>query len=215
VGQFFASKLGSDFFKRGIKKLPEWWRTVVSKNGDYLTDWLYFTYFWLFLTYNKKGTFFSGQPIYPSNRRSLWLTPAPACIMMLHRASYTSLLAPRCLHCHWIVVCPCLRKLAFPSCAIVTAHVNHNNNPKFTQYLHTLIPLIVNNMYVYLTLNCFFNHFTCATYFFYWAFFLGVLYSHYSWKILYLFIEYFLTIMLFVYWTFCLIRLCYLCFFST
>jgi hypothetical protein len=23
VGQFFASKLGSDFFKRGIKKLPE------------------------------------------------------------------------------------------------------------------------------------------------------------------------------------------------
>jgi ribosomal protein L31E len=27
-----------DFFKRGIKKLPERWRTVVSKNGDYLTD---------------------------------------------------------------------------------------------------------------------------------------------------------------------------------
>jgi ribosomal protein L31E len=38
VGQFFATKVGTDFFKRGIKKLPERWRTLVSKNGDYLTD---------------------------------------------------------------------------------------------------------------------------------------------------------------------------------
>jgi histone-lysine N-methyltransferase SETMAR len=38
LGQFFVSKMGTDFFERGLKKLPERWRAVVSKNGDYLID---------------------------------------------------------------------------------------------------------------------------------------------------------------------------------
>jgi histone-lysine N-methyltransferase SETMAR len=36
VEEFFASKQGTDFFKRGIQKLPIKWRTVVNTHGEYL-----------------------------------------------------------------------------------------------------------------------------------------------------------------------------------
>lgn len=36
VEAFFASKMGSDFYKRGIKKLPTKWRTIVNMHGEYL-----------------------------------------------------------------------------------------------------------------------------------------------------------------------------------
>lgn len=38
LGQYFASKMGTDFYERGLKKLPGRWRAVVSRNGDYLID---------------------------------------------------------------------------------------------------------------------------------------------------------------------------------
>jgi len=38
VGQYFASKLGTDFFTRGIRKLPSRWRLVVMQRGDYLIE---------------------------------------------------------------------------------------------------------------------------------------------------------------------------------
>jgi histone-lysine N-methyltransferase SETMAR len=38
IGRYFASKVGSNFFERGIRKLPRRWRTVVDLHGDYLVD---------------------------------------------------------------------------------------------------------------------------------------------------------------------------------
>ena len=34
--EFFESKRGTDFYRRGIEKLPKRWYQVVFKNGDYL-----------------------------------------------------------------------------------------------------------------------------------------------------------------------------------
>jgi len=38
VWAFIASKLGTDFFKRGIRKLPKRWRIVVLQQGEYIID---------------------------------------------------------------------------------------------------------------------------------------------------------------------------------
>jgi histone-lysine N-methyltransferase SETMAR len=38
VREFFVSKLGTDFFERGIRKLPKRWRIVVLQQGEYIID---------------------------------------------------------------------------------------------------------------------------------------------------------------------------------
>lgn len=38
VGQYLASKMGSDFFKKGIRKLPKRWKKVVDNQGNYFIE---------------------------------------------------------------------------------------------------------------------------------------------------------------------------------
>ena len=39
IGQYLASKMGTDFYERGIKKLPSRWRLVVKNEGNYFIEW--------------------------------------------------------------------------------------------------------------------------------------------------------------------------------
>ena len=38
IGQYLASKMGTDFFERGIMKLPSRWRLVVKNKGNYFIE---------------------------------------------------------------------------------------------------------------------------------------------------------------------------------
>lgn len=38
VADFFTSKSGTNFFKRGIRKLPQRWRIVILQKGEYIID---------------------------------------------------------------------------------------------------------------------------------------------------------------------------------
>ena len=38
IGEYFASKAGTDFYKKGIRKLPGQWHKVVEKQGDYFIE---------------------------------------------------------------------------------------------------------------------------------------------------------------------------------
>lgn len=38
VGQYLTSKIGTDFFRRGIRKLPSRWRKVVRVQGNYFVE---------------------------------------------------------------------------------------------------------------------------------------------------------------------------------
>ena len=38
IDRYFASKMNTDFFECGIRKLPHRWRTVIDLSGDYIVD---------------------------------------------------------------------------------------------------------------------------------------------------------------------------------
>ena len=44
VGQYIVSKLGTDFFRRGIRKLSVRWINVIKAQGNYFVELDYFCY---------------------------------------------------------------------------------------------------------------------------------------------------------------------------
>ncbi|KAL3107897.1 hypothetical protein niasHT_019109 [Heterodera trifolii] len=82
VGQYLTSKIGTDFFRRGIRKLPSRWRKVVRVQGNYFVEFIDYSVI-TFLCSNKQiwdriGTNFElsieywSQSIWDVLSREIW-----------------------------------------------------------------------------------------------------------------------------------------------